>query len=67
MLTFMRKKEGALKQHSTISKKARGKNGSLMMLHQIQDKAELRNFDVDGYKFDESLSKENHYCFVKEV
>lgn len=64
---FYEKKEGALKQHSTISKKARGKMAAWMMLHQIQDKAELRNFDVDGYKFDESLSKENHYCFVKEV
>ena len=64
---FYEKKEGGLKQHSTISKKARGKMAAWMMLHHIQDKAELRNFDVDGYKFDESLSKENHYCFVKEV
>ena len=64
---FYEKKEGALKQHSTISKKARGKMAAWMMLHHIQDKVELRNFDVDGYKFDESLSKENYYCFVKEV
>ena len=64
---FYEKKEGALKQHSTISKKARGKMAAWMMLHHIQDKVELRNFDVDGYKFDESLSKENHYCFVKVV
>ncbi len=66
-VNFYEKKEGVLKQHSTISKKARGKMAAWMMLHQIQDKAELRNFDVDSYKFDESLSKENHYCFVKEV
>ena len=64
---FYEKKEGALKQHSTISKKARGKMAAWMMLHHIQDKVELRNFDVDGYKFDKSLSKENHYCFVKVV
>lgn len=64
---FYEKKEGALKQHSTISKKARGKMAAWIVLHQIQAKAELRNFDIDGYKFDESLSKENHYCFVKEV
>lgn len=64
---FYEKKEGVLKQHSTISKKARGKMAAWMMLHHIQDKAELRNFDVDGYAFDELLSKENHYCFVKEV
>ena len=38
-----------------------------MMLHHIQDKVELRNFDVDGYAFDELLSNENQYCFVKEV
>ena len=64
---FYEKKEGALKQHSTISKKARGKMAAWIVLHQIQDKAELRNFDVDGYTFVESISKENHYCFVKEV
>ena len=64
---FYEKKEGALKQHSTISKKARGKMAAWIVLHQIQDKDELRNFDVDGYTFDESISKENHYCFVKEV
>ena len=64
---FYEKKEGVLKQHSTISKKARGKMAAWMMLHHIQDKDELRNFNLDGYKFDESLSKENHYCFVKEV
>ena len=64
---FYEKKEGALKQHSTISKKARGKMAAWMILHHLQDKVELRNFDVDGYKFDESLSKENHYCFVKVV
>lgn len=64
---FYEKKEGTLKQHSTISKKARGKMAAWIVLHQIQDKAVLRNFDVDGYIFDESISKENHYCFVKEV
>ena len=64
---FFENKEGILKQHSTISKKARGKMAAWIVLHQIQDKAELRNFDVDGYTFDESLSKENHYCFVKKV
>ena len=64
---FYEKKEGVLKQHSTISKKARGKMAAWMMLHHIQDKVELRNFDVDGYAFDELLSNENHYCFVKEV
>ena len=64
---FFENKEGILKQHSTISKKARGKMAAWMMLHHIQDKVELRNFDVDGYAFDELLSKENHYCFVKEV
>ena len=64
---FFEKKEGALKQHSTISKKARGKMAAWMMLHHIQDKVELRNFDVDGYAFDELLSNENQYCFVKEV
>ena len=64
---FFEKKEGVLKQHSTISKKAKGKMAAWMMRHHIQDKVALQNFDLDGFTFDASLSKENYYCFVKEV
>ena len=64
---FFEKKEGVLKQHSTISKKARGKMAAWMMRHHIQDKVALQNFDLDRFTFDASLSKENYYCFVKEV
>lgn len=38
-----------------------------MMKNNIQNKEELQKFNVDGYSFDASLSKENHYYFVKEV
>ena len=38
-----------------------------MMSHDVQNKSELQEFNVDGFAFDASLSKENHYCFVKEV
>ena len=64
---FFEKKEGVLKQHSTISKKARGKMAAWMMNHDVQNIFELQKFNVDGYAFDESLSRENHYCFVKGV
>ena len=64
---FYEKKEGVLKQHSTISKKARGKMAAWMMSQRVQEKAEIQNFDLDGFRYDASLSKENHYCFVKEV
>lgn len=66
-IEFFEKKEGVLKQHSTISKKARGKMAAWMMSQRVQEKAELENFDLDGFRYDASLSKENHYCFVKEV
>ena len=64
---FFEKKEGVLKQHSTISKKARGKMAAWMMSHNVQNKSELQKFNVDGFAFDASLSRENYYCFVKEV
>ncbi|WP_455491352.1 peroxide stress protein YaaA [Granulicatella sp.] len=64
---FFEKKEGVLKQHSTISKKARGKMAAWMMSQRVQEKVEIQNFDLDGFRYDASLSKENHYCFVKEV
>ena len=63
---FFEKKEGMLKQHSTISKKARGKMAAWMMSHNVEDKSELQKFNIDGFAFDESLSRENHYCFIKE-
>ncbi len=64
---FYEKKEGALKQHSTISKKARGKMAAWMMSHDVQYKFELQKFNIDGFIFDATLSRENHYCYVKEV
>ena len=64
---FFEKKEGVLKQHSTISKKARGKMAAWMMSHNVQNKSELQKFNVDGFVFDASLSREIYYCFVKEV
>ena len=66
-IEFFEKKEGMLKQHSTISKKARGKMAAWMMSQRVQEKTELENFDLDGFRYDATLSKENHYCFVKEV
>ena len=63
---FFEKKEGMLKQHSTISKKARGKMAAWMMRHNVEDKSELQKFNIDGFAFDESLSRGNHYCFIKE-
>ena len=66
-IEFFEKKEGVLKQHSTISKKARGKMAAWMMSQRVQEKTELQSFDLDGFRYDASLSKENHYCFVKEV
>ena len=66
-IEFFEKKEGMLKQHSTISKKERGKMAAWMMSQRVQEKFEIQNFDLDGFRYDASLSKENHYCFVKEV
>ena len=66
-IEFFEKKEGMLKQHSTISKKARGKMAAWMMSQRVQEKNEIQNFDLDGFRYDASLSKKNHYCFVKEV
>ena len=66
-IEFFEKKEGVLKQHSTISKKARGKMAAWMMTRHVQEKTELQSFDLDNFRYDASLSKENHYCFVKEV
>ena len=64
---FYEAKEGKLKNHSTISKKARGLMVRYLASERIEDMEAIKNFNLDSYKYREDLSKGFKFVFVKEV
>ena len=63
-ITFMEEKNGNLKTHSTISKKARGKFLSEIIKRKISDIRELETIKFDGFEYKSELSTENNLVFV---
>lgn len=63
-ITFMEEKNGDLKIHSTISKKARGKFLSEAIKRKITNIRELETIKFDGFEYKSKLSTENNLVFV---
>jgi len=63
-ITFMEEKNGDLKIHSTISKKARGKFLSEAIKRKITSIRELETIKFDGFEYKSELSTENNLVFV---
>lgn len=63
---FYEDKDGKLKSHSTISKKARGLMVRYLASEKIANIEMIRNFNLDSYKYREDLSKNFKFVFVKE-
>ena len=63
-ITFMEEKNGDLKTHSTISKKARGKFLSEIIKRKISDIRELETIKFDDFEYKSELSTENNLVFV---
>ena len=63
-ITFMEEKNGDLKIHSTISKKARGKFLSEAIKRKITNIRELETIKFDGFEYKSELSTENNLVFV---
>ena len=63
-ITFMEEKNGDLKIHSTISKKARGKFLSEIIKRKISDIREVETIKFDGFEYKSELSTENNLVFV---
>ena len=63
-ITFMEEKNGDLKIHSTISKKARGKFLSEAIKRKITNIRELETINFDGFEYKSELSTENNLVFV---
>ena len=61
----MEERDGKLKIHSTISKKARGAFLTALMEHQVTLVEEIKNLSFSGFNYQRDLSTQNEYIFVK--
>lgn len=64
---FFEKKDGKLKSHSTISKKSRGLMLNYICKNKIENLENLKNFNLEGFKFAEELSTESKFTFIKTI
>ncbi|MGT2925247.1 peroxide stress protein YaaA [Streptococcus caviae] len=65
-LKFLEAKDGRLKSHSTISKKARGAFLTQVIQKQCQSIEDLQTLSFDGFHYQASLSSAKELVFVKE-
>lgn len=63
---FGEKIEGKVVQKGTYAKMARGEMVRFMAEHKIESTEEIKKFDRLGYVYQESLSSENEYVFIKQ-
>ena len=61
----MEERDGKLKIHSTISKKARGAFLTALMEHQVTSVEEIQKLRFADFNYREDLSTKNEYIFVK--
>ncbi|PHM66279.1 peroxide stress protein YaaA [Xenorhabdus stockiae] len=62
---FLDEKNGKYKVISFYAKKARGLMSRFIIQNQLTDPTRLVEFSLEGYAFDESLSKENELVFKR--
>lgn len=64
---FKDQKDGQYKIISFFAKKARGAMAAYMIKNRIKKPEHLKNFDIDGYVFNPSLSKANEWVFTRKL
>ena len=62
--SFMEEKEGKLKVHSTISKKARGKFLTELVKNKVSSVEEMKKIKFDGFEFSKEHSEEKVLAFI---
>lgn len=63
---FMEEKAGEYKTVMVYAKKARGSMARFMLENEIEEVNDLKAFDIDGYAFNASLSKNNDWVFARK-
>jgi len=66
-IKLMIKKNGVLKSLSTHVKMGRGRFASYLIKNKVETKEQLKAFQEDGYTYNELLSNEHEYVFVKSI
>ncbi|MCB1691453.1 MAG: peroxide stress protein YaaA [Pseudomonadales bacterium] len=59
--------KGTYKVMSFFAKKARGLMSSFMVKHRIDKPEELKQFDIDGYRFNETYSTDTDWVFTRKA
>ena len=62
---FKENRDGEFKVIMLFVKQARGKMARYIVDNRIKDIEEIKGFNRDGYEYNESLSSENEWCFVR--
>ncbi|MGT2665810.1 peroxide stress protein YaaA [Streptococcus rifensis] len=65
-LIFMEERDGQLKTHSTISKKARGKCLNALVDNHVTTVSDIKSLVFEGFRYQADLSKEKELVFVKK-
>ena len=63
---FKEEREGELKMIGFFAKKARGMMARYMVMNRIENPEALKDFDLEGYKFQPKLSDENDWVFTRK-
>ncbi|MBE9477422.1 MAG: peroxide stress protein YaaA [Proteobacteria bacterium] len=63
---FKEERDGELKMIGFFAKKARGMMARFMVLNRIETPEGLKDFDLEGYKFQPKLSGENDWVFTRK-
>lgn len=64
---FKQRKNGSLKVVGMFAKKARGLMSSYIIRNRLSDLADIKDFDLDGYRFDARLSSESEWAFTRRT
>ena len=64
--SFKEERDDELKMIGFFAKKARGMMARFMVLNRIEDPEGLKDFDLEGYKFQPELSGENDWVFTRK-
>lgn len=64
---FKEERDGELKMIGFFAKKARGMMARFMLLNRIGDPEGLKDFDLEGYKFQPKISGENDWVFTRKA
>lgn len=62
---FLQNKNGVLKVNSLFAKRARGMMASYILKNKISKVDQLKEFNIDGYQYDNKRSESNELVFVR--